>query len=83
MKVTIKDITLTDMLQADVDNSLVKQMSFPYDNINNLIDAVLELENISFNICNQFENGEEYFILHTSYGKLKLNRNYFHSVVIE
>ncbi len=83
MKVTIKDVTLTDMLQADVDNTLVRKMQFPYNNVNDTIDAILELDNVAFNIANQYENSEEYFILNTSYGKLKLNRNYFHSVIIE
>lgn len=82
MKITIKDVTLTDMLQADVDNTLIQKMTFPYDNINETIDAILELENVSFNICNQFDNREEYLVINTSYGKLKLNSNYFHSVII-
>lgn len=82
MKITIKDVTLTDMLQADIDNTLIKRMTFPYDNISETIDAILELENVAFNISNQFENREEYLVINTSYGKLKLNRNYFHSVII-
>ena len=83
MKLTIKDINLTDMLQADVDNKLVSKMEFKYDNITDLMDAILELENISFNISNQYDNSEEYFVVNTSYGKLKLNRKYFHSVILE
>lgn len=83
MKLTIKDITLTDMLQADVDNKLIGRMEFSYDNITDLLDAILELENVSFNISNQFENSDEYFVVNTSFGKLKLNRKYFHSVIIE
>lgn len=83
MKLTIKDITLTDMLQADVDNKLVGRMEFKYDNISDLMDAILELENIPYSICNQFENSVEYFVVNTSFGKLKLNREYFHSVILE
>lgn len=83
MKVTIKDVTLTDMLQADLDNTLVTKMQFSYDNITQLIDAIVELENMTFNMANQFENGDEYFVINTSHGRLKLNRRYFHSVVIE
>lgn len=83
MKITIKDITLTDMLQADVDHSLIKSMDFQYNTISDLLDAVLDIEGVAFNVCNQYENSKEYFVINTSYGKLKLNRDYFHSVVIE
>lgn len=83
MKVTIKDVTLTDILQADIDNTLVSKMGFIYNNITELIDAVVELENVTFNVSNQFENGDEYFVINTSYGRLKLNRKYFHSIIIE
>lgn len=83
MTITIKDITITDMLQADVDNGLIHEMSFPYDKVNELLDAKLELENVSYSVANQFENGEEYFIINTSYGRLKLNTKYFHSIIIE
>lgn len=83
MKVTIKDITLTDMLQADIDNSLIQKMNFPYDKTNDLLDAVLDMENVSYSVANQFEKGDEYFIINTSYGRLKLNVKYFHSIVIE
>lgn len=83
MTVTIKDITITDMLQADVDNGLIQKMTFPYDKVNELMDAKLELENVSYSVANQFENGEEYFIINTSYGRLKLNTKYFYSIIIE
>lgn len=83
MKLTIKDITLTDMLQAAVDNKLIGRMEFSYDNITDLLDAIMELDNVSFSISNQFENSDEYFVVNTSFGKLKINRKYFHSVIIE
>ena len=83
MKVTIKDVTLTDMLQADLDNTLVTKMQFSYDNVTQLIDAIVELENVTFNVANQFENGDEHFVINTSYGRLKLNRKHFHSIIIE
>ena len=83
MKVVIKDVTLTDMLQANLDNALVSKMHFDYDKISQLIDAIVELDNVTFNVSNQFENGDEYFVINTSYGRMKLNRKYFHSVIIE
>lgn len=83
MKVTIKDVTLTDLLQADIDNKLVARMGFNYDKISQLLDAVVELENVTYTVANQFDNGDEYFVINTSYGKLKLNTKYFHSIIIE
>lgn len=83
MKITIKDVTLTDLLQADIDNKLVARMNFDYDKISQLLDAVVELENMNYTVANQFDNGDEYFVINTSYGKLKLNTKYFHSIIIE
>lgn len=83
MKVTIKDVTLTDLLQADIDNKLVARMDFNFDKISQLLDAVVELDNMTYSVGNQFDNGDEYFVINTSYGKLKLNTKYFHSIIIE
>lgn len=83
MKVTIKDITFTDMLQADIDNALVSKMDFNYNKATQLLDAVIELDNVTYSVTNQFDNGTEFIAINTSYGKLKLNTNYFHSIIVE